>query len=72
MSSSTIRAVSLAAPAELITRGGWDSVIDLNLSAPFALAQAAFPYLSRPGRQGIVNMTLTPVERGAPRPCPFD
>lgn len=53
------------ARAEGISDRGWDAVIDLNLSALFSLTQAAFPYLARQGGS-VVNMSITPVETGAP------
>lgn len=54
-----------AARGEAISRRGWDAVIDLNLNTVFTLIQAAYPYLARHGGT-IVNISLTPVETGAP------
>jgi citronellol/citronellal dehydrogenase len=54
-----------ASRAEAISRRGWDAVIDLNLSSVFSMTRAAFPFLARRGGS-VVNISLTPVERGAP------
>lgn len=54
-----------AAPAERISRRGWDAVIDLNLNAVFSVTSAAFPYLARPGGS-VVNISLSLAERGTP------
>lgn len=51
------------APALEISRNGWDSVIDLNLSAVFTITKAAHPYLKR-ARGGVVSISLTGVDRG--------
>ena len=51
------------APATAISRNGWDSVIDLNLSAVFTLFKAAYPHLKR-RRGGVVSISLTGVDRG--------
>lgn len=53
-----------AAPAEAISRRGWDAVIGVNLNAVFDVTIAAFPYLSRRGGS-VVNMSLSLVERGS-------
>lgn len=54
-----------AAPAKDISPRGWDAVIDLNLTALFSATQAAFPHLALRGGGSVINMSLTPVERGA-------
>jgi citronellol/citronellal dehydrogenase len=54
-----------AAPAEKISRRGWDAVIDLNLNAVFSVTSAAFPYLARRGGS-VVNVSLSLAERGTP------
>ena len=52
------------APATNISKGGWEAVIDLNLTAVFAATKAAYPFLKE--RQGaVVNMSLSGVERGS-------
>jgi citronellol/citronellal dehydrogenase len=51
------------APATDITRRGWASVIDLNLTANFVITQAAYPYLAAT-RGSVVNISLSGVERG--------
>ncbi|MBY8821689.1 SDR family NAD(P)-dependent oxidoreductase [Sphingomonas colocasiae] len=51
------------APATAISRRGWDSVLDLNLSAVFSLILAARPHLAR-RRGAVVNISLTGIDRG--------
>jgi citronellol/citronellal dehydrogenase len=53
-----------SAPATEITPKGWQAVIDLNLTALFNLTRAAYPFLAEQGG-AVVNISLTPVERGA-------
>ncbi|MEL3890547.1 SDR family oxidoreductase [Ferrovibrio sp. MS7] len=52
------------APATEISRRGWNSVIDLNLTAVFRLCQLFQPALAKSGG-AIVNISLSPIERGA-------
>lgn len=52
-------------PVRTMSRRGWDSVIDLNLSAVFTVTKAAYPFLSRNGGS-VVNISLSHVDRGAP------
>jgi citronellol/citronellal dehydrogenase len=52
------------APAADISRKGWDSVIDLNLSAVFTVTKAAYPYL-KARRGAVVSISLSGVERGS-------
>jgi citronellol/citronellal dehydrogenase len=54
-----------AARGETISRRGWEAVLDLNLTSVFTLIRAAHPYLARRGG-AVVNISLTPVETGAP------
>lgn len=51
------------APATQISPRGWDSVIDLNLTAIFHATKAAYPYLVRT-RGSVLNISLSGVERG--------
>lgn len=51
------------APAVDITAGGWNSVIDLNLTSVFSITKAAHPYLAAAGG-AVVNISLSGVERG--------
>lgn len=51
------------AAATDISRRGWASVIDLNLTANFVITQAAHPYLAAT-RGSVVNISLSGVERG--------
>jgi len=51
------------APATDISINGWRAVVELNLTAVFALAQAAHAHLA--ARSGsVVNLSLSGVERG--------
>lgn len=52
------------APAVRISQKGWESVIDLNLNAIFAVTRAAYPYL-RDRRGTVVNISLSGVDRGS-------
>lgn len=51
------------APAVEISAGGWNAVIDLNLTSVFHLTRAAYPYLAR-SRGSVQNISLSGVERG--------
>lgn len=42
-------------PADSVTPEGWDTTMDLNLAAPFFLAQAMVPAMARRGWGRIVN-----------------
>ncbi|MGR3553279.1 SDR family NAD(P)-dependent oxidoreductase [Paracoccus sp. (in: a-proteobacteria)] len=42
-------------PADSVTPEGWDTTMDLNLAAPFFLAQAMVPAMARRGWGWIVN-----------------
>lgn len=52
------------APAVEISRRGWDSVVDLNLTSVFVLTKAAHPFL-KVSRGAVVNISLSGVERGS-------
>jgi len=52
------------APATKISRKGWDSVLDLNLSAVFSAIMAAYPYL-KASRGAVINISLSGVDRGS-------
>jgi len=52
------------APATAISRKGWDSVIDLNLSAVFTVTKAAYPYL-KASRGSVASISLSGVDRGS-------
>jgi len=52
------------APAVDISRRGWDSVIDLNLTSVFVLTKAAHPFL-KASRGAVVNISLSGVDRGS-------
>lgn len=51
------------APATDISPGGWNAVIDLNLTANFHITKAAYPYLAKT-RGSVANISLSGVERG--------
>lgn len=51
------------APAKDISPGGWNAVIDLNLTANFTITKSAYPYLAK-SRGSVANISLSGVERG--------
>jgi citronellol/citronellal dehydrogenase len=51
------------APANKISAGGWNAVIDLNLTSIFTITRAAYPHLAA-SRGSVVNISLSGVERG--------
>lgn len=51
------------AEADNISLGGWNSVIDLNLTAIFTATKAAHPYLAAT-HGSVVNISLSGVDRG--------
>lgn len=52
------------APAEKISRRGWDAVIDLNLNAVFTVTRAAYPFL-KARRGAVINISLSGIDRGS-------
>lgn len=46
----------LKAPAASISREEWSSVVETNLSAPFRLAQLAYPHMKNAGYGRIINV----------------
>lgn len=52
------------APAEAISKRGWDAVIDLNLTAIFTLTRACRERLAQ-SRGAVVSISLSGVERGS-------
>lgn len=51
------------ATADNISVNGWNSVIDLNLTAVFHITRVAHPYLAA-SRGSVVNISLSGVDRG--------
>lgn len=51
------------APADDISANGWNSVIDLNLTAVFHITKAAHRFLARNGGS-VVNISLSGLDRG--------
>ncbi|GMG84954.1 SDR family oxidoreductase [Paralimibaculum aggregatum] len=51
------------APAAEISQKGWNTVVDLNLNAIFAVTRAAYPHL-KARRGAVVSMSLSGVDRG--------
>jgi NAD(P)-dependent dehydrogenase (short-subunit alcohol dehydrogenase family) len=43
---------------------GWDRVLDVNLRAPFVLAQEVFPHMQQAGRGTIINISSVAGKRG--------
>ncbi len=58
--------VNTREPADEVTLAGWRRTIDLNLSAPFFLAQAFAPAMKRQGWGRIVNFASLQTERAFP------
>lgn len=50
--------------AEDLTLGDWERVVAVNLTAPFALARAAFPHLRSHGGGLVVNVSSVAGRRG--------
>ena len=48
--------VALLESADAVTEAAWDATMDINLKAPFFLAQAVEPVMSRGGGGRIVNL----------------
>jgi len=53
-------------PADEVTREGWQTTIDLNLSSPFFLAQALVPAMKAKGWGRIINFASLQTERAFP------
>ncbi|MFP4539234.1 MAG: SDR family NAD(P)-dependent oxidoreductase [Dichotomicrobium sp.] len=53
-------------PADEVTREGWQTTIDLNLSSPFFLAQALVPAMKAKGWGRIVNFASLQTVRAFP------
>jgi len=53
-------------PADEVTRDGWQTTIDLNMSSPFFLAQALVPAMKGKGWGRIVNLASLQTERAFP------
>jgi len=53
-------------PADEVTRDGWQTTIDLNLSSPFFLAQALVPAMKAKGWGRILNIASLQTERAFP------
>jgi NAD(P)-dependent dehydrogenase (short-subunit alcohol dehydrogenase family) len=61
-----VNAAGIDAPGavvQLATRE-WDYVVDVNLRAPFLLAKAVFPYMSKARRGTIINISSVAGKRG--------
>lgn len=52
------------APAEEISRKGWDAVIDVNLNAVFVVTRSAYPFLKQ-AKGSVVSISLSGVDRGS-------
>ncbi|MEM7567435.1 MAG: SDR family oxidoreductase [Pseudomonadota bacterium] len=53
-------------PADAVTLDGWQRTLDLNLSAPFFLAQAMVPAMAKRGWGRILNIASLQSERAFP------
>jgi 2-deoxy-D-gluconate 3-dehydrogenase len=57
--------ISIAAPAETMTLADWQKVIDVNMTAPFLCAQAAYPAMKAAGGGKIINIASVLATFGA-------
>ena len=57
-------ATDVPGPAEHLALEDWDRVVAVNLTAPFALARAAFPHLRAHGGGLVVNVSSVAGRRG--------
>lgn len=57
--------ISLSAPPEEMPLENWQTVIDVNLTAPFVCAQAAYPAMKRQGSGKIINIASVLSNLGA-------
>lgn len=57
--------ISLSAPPEEMPLENWQTVIDVNLTAPFVCAQAVYPAMKRQGSGKIINIASVLSNLGA-------
>lgn len=62
----TAAGINTREAADEVTREGWQTTIDLNLSSPFFLAQALVPAMKAQGWGRIVNFASLQTERAFP------
>jgi 2-deoxy-D-gluconate 3-dehydrogenase len=57
--------ISLAAPLAEMSLADWQTVIDVNMTAPFICAQAVYPAMKQAGRGKIINIASVLAQFGA-------
>jgi 2-deoxy-D-gluconate 3-dehydrogenase len=57
--------ISIAAPLAEMTLADWQTVIDVNMTAPFICAQAVYPAMKQGGRGKIINIASVLAQLGA-------
>jgi NAD(P)-dependent dehydrogenase (short-subunit alcohol dehydrogenase family) len=62
----TAAGINTRQAADEVTREGWQTTLDLNLSSPFFLAQALVPAMKHKGWGRIVNFASLQTERAFP------
>ncbi|WP_349368916.1 SDR family oxidoreductase [Salinarimonas sp.] len=63
--------VNLREPWDAITPESWDRTVDLNLAAPFFLAQALAPAMMQKGWGRVINIASLQSERAMPNSIPY-
>ncbi|MEI9997570.1 MAG: glucose 1-dehydrogenase [Rhizomicrobium sp.] len=63
--------ISIRKPPEELSLDEWHKVIEVNLTAPFALATAAYPALKKSGGGKIINIGSLYSTFGAPLVAPY-
>lgn len=58
--------LNMREPADEVTRAGWQTTIDLNLSSPFFLAQALVPAMKQRGWGRVINFASLQTMRAFP------
>ncbi|QUS39865.1 glucose 1-dehydrogenase [Tardiphaga alba] len=57
--------ISIAAPLEEMSLGNWQTVIDVNMTAPFICAQAVYPEMKAAGSGKIINIASVLAQLGS-------
>jgi len=58
--------VDVTLPIDELTFDDWNKVISVNLSGPFIVSKAVYPYLKKQGKGHIVNVASTASKRAWP------
>lgn len=57
--------ISIAAPLEEMALSDWQTVLDVNMTAPFICAQAVYPAMKAAGRGKIINIASVLAQLGS-------